>query len=343
MPLKTISTIAALTLFTGLCVFFVLQRQGVFLTIRPVSTTQSIPPKNQQTGDRPLFDTFPEDTLLEQESTPGVDSHAFTYIPKNQSSATWPESTSRLLIPHRLKRLPDPQAHLYIYLPTDNPSNASPEQSYLPTLSEVLEKIAPYSNVIIMTPHHYQGGDDYKDFDLGTFYKAGIEALQTILPNTTIVDTIVGGHESSTCKGGPVIVQALNGSVPNVRGVVAYDGCLSGKYETYGQALSPQNITPPNGTFLYLGANTSGMGSETIQTESGGELLRPAAVQQLWKLAPKNCTACAQAVGIQQCYEPLTRSEQSGSSPLMLVTYKASHKNAIRLMTSFTLCEFYAS
>ena len=282
-------------------------------------------------------------TSADNGARPGaVTSVPFTYRPASGGTAAdWPDNSARLLFPSRLSGTSNPTVHAFIYLHGDNSGDKTPEQRYITYLRPALEAVAGSKNIVIMTPHHNNSGNDYPGFSLSEFYTTALAALQTALPGVTVSDTVVGGHSGATCQGGPVIIQAVGGATPNLRGIIAYDGCAAGRYTAGGQGLDPTNFTPAAGVAEYIDADLSGMGHGNVSSPTGGTLQRNLAIRQLWGLSSQTCPPCAQAVGGTTCYAPAANFQRADGGELIEFETSAGHDPSVGVMTNIALCAFY--
>lgn len=276
-------------------------------------------------------------------SIPGeVDKLSFTYRPSGQDAANWPDNAARIIYPKRLQNTSGARVHVMIYLHGDNDDNGTPESRYLTYLEPSLRQVAGGKDVVIFTPHHNRGGNDYTGFNVSQFYSQAMEKLATIMPGVTAIDTVIGGHSGATCKGGPVLVSG-SGSLPNLRGIIAYDGCAGGPLTPTGQWLSPNNLNPGSGVAVYINSDISGMGSGRVASASGGQTQRHLEVRSLWGLTAQTCPACATQVSSgTTCYgRDANFSRERGSGELISFETGARHGPSVGVMTNIALCAFY--
>ncbi len=267
------------------------------------------------------------------QTTGDIDSYPFTYRPTGQPASVWPDASARLLFPNRLRSLTSPpRVRVFIYLHGNNSGDQPPESRYIPYLRNALQRVAGSKDIVVMTPHHNNAGNDYPGFNLNDFYQTGLRALQAVIPGATVQDVVVGGHSGATCNGGPVILQALNSPLPGTRGVIAYDGCL-------GDVLTPTNASGGSGISLYLNPDTAGMGNDDPSSVSGNER-RNAIVRRLWSLGSQTCPACAASAGAQ-CYGQSAAFSRPGGGELISFETSAGHGPSVEKMTDIAFCAFY--
>lgn len=267
------------------------------------------------------------------QSTGEVMTYPFTYRPAGQTAVNWPDNTARLMFPTRLRSATSPaRVRVFIYLHGNNDGNRTPEDRYLPYLRNALQRVSGSKDIVVMTPHHNNAGNDYPGFTLNNFYETGLRALQSVLPGVTVQDVVVGGHSGATCNGGPVLLQALNSPLPGTRGVIAYDGCM-------GDVMTPTNTTGGSGISLYLNPDNAGMGNENPRSVEGNET-RSAIIRRLWGLGSQTCPACAASAGAQ-CYGQSATFPRPGGGELISFETNAGHGPSVETMTNIAFCAFY--
>lgn len=274
----------------------------------------------------------------------------FSYLPTGQTVENWPANSARILYPARLRNVNGTRVHVMIYLHGDNSGaggNNTPEASYIPHLMPALEQVASTKDVVIFTPHHTAAGNAYPGFSLTTFYNEALTQLRTVMPGVTVIDTVVGGHSGATCKGGPVLTQAITSPTPGLRGVIAYDGCAGGALTPTAPAgaLTPVNFTPSGNVAVYLNPDLSGgMGRNSVPSATGGSTSRNLSVRAMWgNLTAQTCPVCARDLPSVACYGRNAQFEGSNGGELISFETGAGHGGSVDVMTKIALCAFAAN
>ncbi len=281
------------------------------------------------TIDVPLFRYEPEEAFQAEQDGP-VLSLPFTYQPLNSAPEIWPPNGSRLLLPARLRSTPDASVHAFIFLHDANTSDLPAEDLSLPFLKKALARVATTKNIVIMIPHH--NGKSYDAFDVQTFSATALRALRTVIPEVTVIDTVVGGHGDATCNG--TLTAVANKLTIPLRGVVVYDGCLV-------DVLTPTSSISTIGTSLLLNPDLIGMGGDDLVNVPGSQS-RAELVRQEWKLFPFPCSPCVSSLETPvHCFGPRADFLRPNGTSLISFETRLDHKKSVGLMTNIAFCALY--